>query len=91
MKWLREHKQWLADQMIPPYEKGYTLTEILNLFKHNNILFEHWLGVPTQLNHYTSSLLLLSQFENLSDDDKLITIDYLIKPEYYFVIGRKKL
>ncbi len=89
LKWLCQHKQWLADQMIPPYEKGYNITEILNLFKTNNILFEQWLGIPNHLKHYTSSPLLLSQFENLSDDDKLITIDYLIKPEYYFVIGKK--
>lgn len=88
LRWLTEHDQWLADQMIPPYEHAYTMTEILTLFDSHEVTMHRWLGVPTDLRQHTSSELLLNRFAALSERQQLIAIDYLIKPEYYFVVGR---
>ncbi|UCG61750.1 MAG: class I SAM-dependent methyltransferase [Candidatus Zixiibacteriota bacterium] len=90
LNWLLAHKQWLTDQMIPPYEHCYTMREILDLFHGNGIRFDKWLGISTQLESHTSSPLLLKEFRGLTPDEQLLAIDYLIKPEYYFVSGTRK-
>jgi SAM-dependent methyltransferase len=88
--WLLEHPQWLADQLIPAYERGFTIHEIFSLFKENDIEFYRWMGIPAHLDRYTSSATLLKVFEELDPEEKLKAIDLLIKPSYYFVIGKKK-
>jgi len=87
--WLLEHPQWLADQMIPAFEQSVTMQDILRLFADNHLEFVKWLGVPCHLKSYTSSKILLEYFDKLSYQDQLIAIDYLYKPEYYFVAGKK--
>jgi SAM-dependent methyltransferase len=91
LNWLLAHRQWLTDQMIPPYEHCYTMPEILSLFHDNKISFDKWLGVSTRLESHTSSSVLLDEFRSLTPDEQLVAIDYLIKPEYYFVSGIKKM
>jgi SAM-dependent methyltransferase len=91
LHWLLTNRQWLADQMIPPYERCYTMSEILSVFQKHEIRFEKWLGMPVDLNAFTRSPLLIEQFEKLSFEERLIAIDYLIKPEYYFVSGKKEI
>lgn len=86
--WLLENPQWLADQMIPAFEQSVTMKEILILFKQNNLQFFKWLGVSTHLKSRTLSPRLLERFDTLSFYEQLTAIDYLIKPEYYFVVGR---
>jgi len=88
--WLLEHPQWLADQMVPAFEQCVCMKEILALFEKNNLRFVKWLGVPVQLKEYTSSARLLECFETLSFHEQLVAVDYLIKPDYYFVAGQKK-
>jgi SAM-dependent methyltransferase len=89
LSWLLKNPQWLADQMIPAYERRVTIQDILRLFEENRIEFWRWLGIPTHLNKYTSSEKLLGRFGKLSPQEQLMAIDYLIKPAYYFVVGRK--
>lgn len=89
LDWMLNHPQWLADQMIPAYEHGFTMSEILHYFKKNNLSFWKWFGVSTHLKTYTSSNFLIGYFQRLSPHDQLIAIDYLIKPSYYFVSGKK--
>ena len=89
LEWLMKNRQWLTDQMIPPYEYCYTMEEILSLFRSHGVNFEKWLGVAAELDTYTSSAILIDQFRQLSLEKRLIAIDYLIKPEYYFVSGKR--
>jgi ubiquinone/menaquinone biosynthesis C-methylase UbiE len=91
LEWLLSHKQWLTDQMIPPYEHCYTMKEILSLFREHGFRFRKWLGVSTRLESHTSSALLLEEFNQLASEERLLAIDCLIKPEYYFVSGQKEL
>jgi SAM-dependent methyltransferase len=90
VEYLLEHPQWLADQMIPAIEHDVTMEDILRLFSVHRLEFSNWLGVPLHLTHYTSSPLLLECFENLSFENRLLAMDYLIKPGYYFVAGKKQ-
>jgi SAM-dependent methyltransferase len=90
-QWLLRRPHWLADQMIPAFERSVTMKEILGLFQENHLQFVNWLGVPTHLSSYTSSRLLIRCFEKLSLQEQLMAIDYLIKPEYYFVVGRGRM
>lgn len=89
LDWLQKHPQWLVDQMVPAYECPVTLGFILDIFKKYNIEFENWFGVSLDIEHYTSSKLLIDAFQSLSDRDKMISLDYLLKPEYYFIAGKK--
>ena len=89
LAWLISHPQWLADQMIPGFEQSVTMRDILRLFDGQNIRFTKWLGVPTSLRRYTNSRLLLERFARLSARERLLAIDLLRKPEYYFVVGRR--
>jgi SAM-dependent methyltransferase len=89
LSWLLNNPQWLADQMIPAYERGVTIQNILRLFEENRIEFWRWLGTPTHLNKYTSSEKLLERFGRLPTQEQLMAIDYLTKPPYYFVVGRR--
>lgn len=90
LAWLLNHGQWLADQMIPPYEHCYTMNDILALFHDNGFNFAKWLGVSINPESYTTSPILLDGFTRMTADEQLLAIDLLIKPEYYFVSGRKR-
>jgi len=89
IEWLLEQPQWLADQMVPALEYSLSLPDILDLFSHHSLEFVKWLGVPTELAHYTTSSVLIDRFRGLSARDRLRAIDCLIKPSYYFVAGKK--
>jgi len=87
--WLLANTQWLMDQMIPAFEHCVSMRDILELFNDNHLEFVKWLGVPIRLNTFTTSKLLLKHFKKLSPKEKLLAIDYLSKPAYYLVIGKK--
>jgi SAM-dependent methyltransferase len=90
LAYLQKRPQWLADQMIPPFEEPFSLEDILELFQAFRLNFGKWLGAPNHLKKITSCALLLERFEKLSSREQMLAIDYLIKPEYYFVTGRKE-
>jgi 2-polyprenyl-3-methyl-5-hydroxy-6-metoxy-1,4-benzoquinol methylase len=89
LAWLLQHPQWLADQMIPPLEQSVTIREIINLFSESGLHPEKWFGVALDLERYTDSSILRRLFRKLSWEDQWTAIDYLLKPEYYFVAGRR--
>jgi SAM-dependent methyltransferase len=89
LSWLLKHPLWIADQMIPAFEQTVTLADILHLFHVSNLNWIKWLGIPTQLESYTNSKILLDRFKKLSFEDRLLALDYLLKPAYYFVAGKK--
>lgn len=87
--WLLEHPAWLADQMVPAFERPVLLAEILALFDAHGIAFEHWFGVSEDLARYTSHPELLGRFGLLSGRERLLALECLLAPSYYFVAGRK--
>jgi hypothetical protein len=89
IQWMLSRPAWLADQMIPGYKQGVSLKEILALFHQNNIEFVQWLGVPHNLESFTASKMLINAFNKLPREDRMIAMDYLLKPEYYFIAGQK--
>jgi hypothetical protein len=89
IRYLRERPQWLADQMLPAHEEPFCLDDLLRLFDGSGLAFCRWLGVPADLASYTSSPLLLDHFRRLSERDRLRTIDCLLKPAHYLVLGRR--
>lgn len=89
LAWLLQHPQWIADQMIPAHERAVTIQDILRLFRKNRLEFWKWLGIPLGLNKYTTSQKLQECFDQLSLREQIMALDYLIKPSYYFVIGKK--
>lgn len=89
LAWLLERPQWIADQMMPAFEHGVTISEILQLFDDNGLGFRKWLGIPTHLKAYTSSEVLLARYAKLSPREQLTALDLLLKPAYYFVTGQR--
>ena len=88
-RWLLDHLEWLADQMIPAVEQGVTLPDILSLFADRHLTFEKWLGVDLDPRSYVTDPLLRDRLLQLSPEQLLVAIDLLIKPPYYFVAGRR--
>lgn len=89
IEWLLGQPQWLADQMIPAFEQSLSIGEVFDLFADHSLDLVKWLGVPTELGHFTTNSLLIDRFHSLSARDRLRAIDFLIKPTYYFVAGRR--
>jgi len=85
LEWLLENPVWLVDQMVPGYESNVTIADILDLLEQNDLTLSHWLGMPTDLQAYTSSRLLLNRFRRLSRREQTIALDCLTKPPYYFI------
>jgi len=88
--WLLQYPQWLADQMIPEYECPVNMEQILDMFDICNIQFDKWLGVSYDFKNYTTSGILIDAFQSLSARERLVAIDYLLKPSYYFITGTWK-
>ncbi len=88
--WLLQHPEWLADQMVPALEQSVTLHDILSLFEGRGVTLEKWLGVDPDPKAYTTHPLLLERLEQLSPEQRLLAIDLLIKPAYYFVAGVRR-
>ena len=89
VSWLINHPEWLADQMIPACEQNVSMCNILDLFADSGLNYVKWLGVSEHLSSYTSSDMLLKRFDALSERERLLAIDHLVKPDYYLVVGRK--
>lgn len=90
LAWLLEHPEWLADQMIPAVEHSVTLPEILSLLEGSDLELEKWLGVDLDPEAYTSEPILLERLRRLPDVKRLLAIDLLLKPAYYFVAGVRR-
>lgn len=90
IRWLLDHPQWLVDQMIPECEHRVTMEEVLTLFRKSRLEIVKWLGGPGTLPGGSSSDLLHRAFRRLSAEERLIALDHLVKPPYYFVLGRKQ-
>jgi SAM-dependent methyltransferase len=88
LEWLLAHPSWLADQMFPPFERAVTLTEILGRFDAHGLALEEWLGVSDDPAQWSDQTVIREQLARLSRRDRLLAIECLLKPAYYFVVGR---
>ena len=89
VEWLLDQPQWLADQMIPAHEQAFTMRQILALFDEHSLRFTKWLGMPVELDRFTARTELLERFAALPPRERLVALDLLIKPAYYFVAARR--
>ena len=89
VQWLIDHPAWLADQMFPAYERPVVLEEILALFEAHALTFDHWFGVPEDAAHWTTDTLLQGRLAALPRRTRLLALECLLRPAYYFVSGRR--
>ena len=89
LQWMLKHPHWLIDQMLPGYENTFDLGDIFKLLDNNGMVFHNWLGISDSIVSYTSSKLIQERFSMLKGRERLLTIECLIKPEYYFIVARK--
>jgi SAM-dependent methyltransferase len=87
VRWLIDHPAWLADQMFPAYERPVDLEEILALFDAHDLTFDHWFGVPEEPARWTRDPLLQSRLAALPRRTRLVALECLLRPAYYFVSG----
>jgi SAM-dependent methyltransferase len=89
LRWLLEHEEWLADQMFPALERPVTMPEILDLFEAHGLRFEKSLAPWPEFASLTPDPLLRERFTRLSVRDQWAALDLLLRPPYYFVVGRR--
>lgn len=87
--WLVDHPGWLADQLLPAFERAVDLETIFALLDARGLVLEHWLGVPEAAERWTAHPVLLERMEHLERRDRLRAIECLLKPPYYFVVARR--
>lgn len=77
---------WLVDQFLHYNEKTVSMHEILTLTKGLDI---NWLGVSKDIKRYIDDKRIAEIYNKLSDTDKLLVLDYLLKPNYYLIVIKK--
>ncbi len=87
VRWLIDHPAWIADQMFPAYERPVVLEEIFALLDAHGLTFEHWFGVSEDPGHCTTHPLLQGRLAALPRRTRLIALECLLRPAYYFVSG----
>ena len=90
VNFLMKHDNWLVDQFLHYNEKVVDMQDIFNLIEPVNLEIKEWLGVPIDFKQYVPDEDLNSLFKNLSEKEKLFVLDDLLKPNYYFVVLKKK-
>ncbi len=88
IRWLLEHPAWLADQMFPAYEQPVTLDDLFHMFDAHGLTFEHWFGVSEDPARWTTHPDLKKRLAALSRRTRLVALECLLRPAYYFVSGR---
>lgn len=87
--WLLERPQWLADQMIPAHEEPFELGELLDTLAAAGLRFERWLGAADPPGSEVPAGPLRRGLARLSARERLLALDCLLKPDHYFVLGRR--
>lgn len=89
IRWLLEHPAWLADQMFPAYEQPVTLDDLFQMFDAHGLTFEHWFGVSEDPARWTTHPYLKERLAALPRRARLVALECLLRPAYYFVSGRR--
>lgn len=80
---------WLVDQFLHYNEKTVSMNNILNLSNKFNMKMIYWNGISESIEQYINNKEIIKIFNNLSRHNRLLVLDYLLKPNYYFVILKK--
>lgn len=89
-EWILKHDQWVADQFVHPHETVVDMDDILKLTAGIGFRVEEWFGVEQDASRYTPDPDLQKRIDALEPDDRLRALDLLIKPNYYFVVARRR-
>lgn len=76
---------WIADQFLNPNELTLNIKELLPLTKNANLKITEWIGVKKDASNWFSSPELKERFDNLSEEEQMIALDLLLKPDRYFL------
>ncbi len=80
-------KSWFRDQVLHPHETQHTLSEVIDVFEHNNIKF-----IGTSINHFEKTEKLKDIFNKeheLYEYGKKKIQNKIYYPGFFIVIGEK--
>lgn len=77
---------WLADQFLHPHESTLDMDELLTLANRAGLKLGEWLGVRADIQSHISASRLIERFHRLSERQKRVALDLLLKPSHYFVL-----
>lgn len=80
---------WIADQFLNPHEILLDLGELLDLTERAGFTLQSLPGFRTDISQMLGSEELAERFRLLSEKEKLIAADLLLKPERYFAVLNK--
>jgi 2-polyprenyl-3-methyl-5-hydroxy-6-metoxy-1,4-benzoquinol methylase len=77
---------WIADQFLNPHETLLDLNDLLIMTENSGFSLISLPGFKTDVSEMLGSEELASRFRLLSQKDRLLAADLLLKPERYFAI-----
>lgn len=90
LKYAFENESWLVDQFLHVNEKVVSMDDVLELCGNHNLDIVKFFGFKTDMRDFTKEQAVIDQFDRLSYEDKLLVCDLLQKPNYYFLVAKKK-
>jgi hypothetical protein len=90
LKFVLENEAWLVDQFLHVNEKTLSMDEILQLLADAGLELDDWIGVDRNLSAITKNPELIALFERLSETERLISMDLLLKPSHYVIAAKKR-
>jgi 2-polyprenyl-3-methyl-5-hydroxy-6-metoxy-1,4-benzoquinol methylase len=81
---------WLVDQFLHYNEKTMDMKDILALADCNNLELVFWSNVSMNIKKYIADDEISSIYEKLENREKMLVLDYLLKPKYYYIALKKQ-
>lgn len=89
IEFVLNNDSWLVDQFLHYNEKVVDIKDILAYCKSFKMQLVKWLGVSDDIADYINVKRVKDEFDLLKEEDKLLVLDYLLKPKYYSLILKK--
>ncbi len=90
LKFILNNDAWLVDQFLHYNEKTVDMKDIFELADKNSMELVFWSNVSMDIRKYITDDEIASVYENLEEREKMLVLDLLLKPKYYFVALKKK-
>lgn len=90
LKFVLNNDAWLVDQFLHYNEKTVDIKDILELADQNNLELTFWSDVSMDIKKYIDDEEIAMVYEKLEKRNKMLVLDYLLKPKYYYVALKKK-
>ena len=91
LEFVLNNDAWLVDQFLHYNEKTVSMNEILEFVEDFSMELVHWDNVLLDINKYIDDEEVAKLYTRLSHKQKLLVLDYLLKPNYYLIILKKRL